>query len=184
VPRFVGAYSGSTLVSQVFDASVLPGWHSAVWNGRSGGAVVRDGEYGIVVQAHDAADNYTDPGLARVTVDTQRPRIVNLRADPSAFSPDGDGVDDTATISYRLSEWSRVYVVVAGQGLRFNLAAGEWQLSGDHSLVWDGLTAAGHPVPPGTYWVAALAIDPAFNMSFIPVTQVTVAPSWAPVTGP
>lgn len=170
----VGVYQSGAPKGEIFSGVKPAGPNQVIWDGRIGGRVVPDGRYQVGIFPKDMGGNPGTAAWTVVVVDTVRPVVRNLRAVPATFTPNGDGVDDVTAISYGLSERSRFFLVVVGQGLRILLVSGEWQSAGLHTVIWDGLLN-GEPVPNGTYRVAALAIDAAMNPSFIATTEVTVA---------
>jgi N-acetylmuramoyl-L-alanine amidase len=67
---------------------------------------------------------------------------------PRAFSPNGDGVRDTATLTYALARAATVTVDVVdwrGSSLVRRLVATLPQDAGDHDATWDGRYANGQP---------------------------------------
>ncbi len=75
------------------------------------------------------------------------------------MSPNGDGVNDSATLAFALTRpaTAKVTVKVAGKGVR-SFSLGELP-AGPGSVVWDGLTADGAPVASGrlTFTVTAVS---------------------------
>jgi flagellar hook assembly protein FlgD len=80
---------------------------------------------------------------------------VTMVAEQQAFSPNNDGnVDDVALI-YGLAQDASVHVRVldAGEQVVRTLFEGESQVSGQHSVVWDGRSDQGAVVTDGEYIV-------------------------------
>ena len=81
--------------------------------------------------------------------------LVNVRAVPGAFSPNGDGINDQAAVQYDITNIARptdVEIVVrdlAGRPVR-KLYRG-LDSSGRHARPWDGKNDAGKALPPGNY---------------------------------
>ena len=68
----------------------------------------------------------------------------------AVLSPNGDGVGDTETFSYRAARPSQVVASLAGPGgAKVTLASGA-ESAGLHALGWDG-TVGGSPAPEGTW---------------------------------
>jgi hypothetical protein len=86
---------------------------------------------------------------------TRRDGLVvdRIRADP-CFTPNGDGHDDTAGISFRIQGPDRVDLEIldsSGDAVRQLLVGQEMA---DHKVahyVWDGLADGGTPAPAGSY---------------------------------
>jgi len=130
---------------------------SLEWNGKDDqGRVVPDGEYEMYVFAVDRAGNSFAISSAPVRVDTRRPAS-GLRLDREAFSPNGDGIAETLTISPQvetlqgLSDWRFSIVGAEGPGkevLAHPKASGE-VLSDRY--VFDGKAGSGLALPDGMY---------------------------------
>lgn len=74
-----------------------------------------------------------------------------------SFSPDGDGIADTALIGFRLAaaadETTTVEVLDAGGAVVRSLIASESLTPGDHETKWDGRDALGRVVADASYTV-------------------------------
>src|SRR4051794_4827470 len=113
-----------------------------------------DGDYTVEVRASGADGGQAETRPLRVEhADRTPPAIEHLAVYPAAISPNFDGVDDVARISYRLQKPSRVYAFVqAPDGTRLPLGPRAYVASGEYALEWDG-TRADTPVPDGDYQV-------------------------------
>lgn len=76
----------------------------------------------------------------------------------SVVSPNGDGVDDTLQLSYRLVRPSTVTATVAGPGVRQVLDSGQRQ-PGLYTFTFAGQTAEGVALPEGGYRFSVAATD-------------------------
>lgn len=69
---------------------------------------IKDGDYRLAVVIFDGDKvDWTldfDSDTASIILDTSVPTVTEFTADPNPFSPNGDGVKDTTTIYYTLSE--------------------------------------------------------------------------------
>jgi flagellar hook assembly protein FlgD len=75
------------------------------------------------------------------------------------LSPNGDGVDDTQTLAYKLVRASHVTAGVTGpDGTTLTLAADDEQ-PGIHTLAWDGRNADGSPAVEGSWRFEVTATD-------------------------
>jgi flagellar hook assembly protein FlgD len=123
---------------------------SANWDGRdTSGAVVPDGTYSLLVTATNQSGSARAASLA-VSVLTTPPVFSDLTG--GVVSPNGDGIDDTTTLSYRISRPCQTRIVVsdaAGTVLRV-LQGWSEVARGAHSVSWNGKLAAGGS------WVAAV----------------------------
>jgi flagellar hook assembly protein FlgD len=113
-----------------------------------------DGRYTLTISAVTAAGR-TGSAQAPLSVDRA---LTGVTAQPPAFSPNGDGIDDTITFSYQLARQASVTVQVVQNGaVVASVFAGTLD-PGSYSVTWDGQTASG-PAPPGHYEVVVTAVD-------------------------
>ncbi len=88
--------------------------------------------------------------------------VLELRADPPVFSPNGDGINDQLQVSYillrALSQVPADLSVhdLAGRPVRRLQESGA--LNGPQHVTWDGLDESGSIAPPGLY-ILRLSID-------------------------
>lgn len=85
------------------------------------------------------------------------PTLTDLYVVPEVFSPNGDGVLDTALVQYRLLEPANLefsFVDESGTTVRSILRS--HAEPGDYSFSWDGRSGAGIRVADGTYRVRVL----------------------------
>ena len=82
-------------------------------------------------------------------------------APPAAtvLSPNGDGVDDTQTFSYKLVRQSQVTATLAGPDGSTQTLAGDSEQPGLHTLQWSGLTTAGTPAAEGNWTFQVAGAD-------------------------
>jgi flagellar hook assembly protein FlgD len=86
--------------------------------------------------------------------------ISNLAPD-RYFSPNGDGQEDTSSVSYSLSASASVGITITDSGGNVvrHLATAASQLSGDNALTWDGRSDGGAVAPDGVYTYTITAQD-------------------------
>lgn len=136
--------------------------------------VLPDGAYQLLLEARDGSGQ-REAAVAEVTIqgaDTQPPRVEDLVIYPSTISPNFDGVDDVAAITYRLAKRARVFAYATdAAGRRVYLGTQELLEPGEYREVWDG-TSKERPLPDGEYWFAVRATDLAGNVAVVeaPVT--------------
>jgi flagellar hook assembly protein FlgD len=129
-----------------------------------------DGRYTLSVVAKALAG-----ASATATVDLVVDRTISgLSLAPALFSPNGDGVDDTTTLSFALAQAVQVHIDVEQQGAAVATLFVGTLGAGPHSLTWDGTDGAGGVLPAGTYAIVVSVTD---ALGTVPIAlQVTVAP--------
>lgn len=131
--------------------------------------VVSDGVYKLVVRAKDEGGVViTRETTIKVTgADTAPPELTDLYVSLSSFSPNGDGIDDTVKVSYRLTKESEVRVYATDVNNSFFLvSAPETKHAALQSFEWTGTAAGGTTVlPDGKYLLHIEATDTAGNFT-------------------
>jgi flagellar hook assembly protein FlgD len=138
------------------------------WDGKDYSGVWQpNGEYTVNFTAVDDIGR-TVTAQQVIKIDTVAPEISNITFTPSTFSPDGDGIDDSTTLSFTLSNEAlvTVYIYESGGGtLVRELYRLPWYNSNPEqiSMVWDGKSGTGVKVPAGKYNFKIWARDYAAN---------------------
>lgn len=153
--------------------TVWVGWegegeHRHWWGGWVGGTLVGDGDYYFVITAIPKTGGLEEIRVL-FTADTAPPTVGELAAAPSRFSPDGDGVGDSVSVSAKLNlSGERDHVLVRvldddDESIR-ELAA----VTGvdSVSLWWDGTDDSGGAASDGLYRVRLDVWDDAGNSSW------------------
>ncbi len=147
------------------------------WDGRdSAGKSVPDGTYTYELSATDAAGNAFSARL-RLRVDALL-RTLALKASEAAFSPNGDGVKDAATLIPTLNKpdgllsW-QLEILGGTPGGEESVYAREGTVLPE-SIIWEGRTSSGEPAVNGTYLARMVlefdngqtckALSPAFSL--------------------
>ena len=141
---------------------------AATWDGRDEtGRRVPDGAYTLVMSGSN------DHGVTRaatigVTVDTVDPVVSGVGATAVA-SPNGDGIDDGATIAYTTSEAGSARVRLYDSAGRLVRTVEGWTAvpAGSRTVVWDGRVTSSTglvPAPNGTYAAKVALKDAAGNV--------------------
>jgi len=159
-------------------------------------SVFADGYYNYTVYAIDEAGNISNNVGGITVLDTTPPKVLSLTASPNPFTPDDDGVKDTTSISFSLSEPSYVtakvyredgalfrkyskavgdfnYPAIASSFVSRSSSLGDWE--------WDG-KGARNELLGGTYAYHIEAEDPVGNFTSSEVKSIIVdrAPSLIP----
>jgi hypothetical protein len=151
--------AGGGVVRTLFEGRRVPsGDLDADWDGRDdAGRLVPDGDYRPRVRLADAHRTIVFPNEMRV--DTAKPRVERFSVSRRMISPDGDGRGEGLSVSYRLNERARVWLLVNGKRRvrKFGQAP-----SG--AVQWYG-RFRGRPARPGSYGLGLVAVDEAGNRS-------------------
>ncbi len=168
--------AGGTAVRSVTGAGAKASWS---WDGRTNaGAVAADGRYRITLWASDAGGNRASDTWD-VTLDTTRV-TVNATVTPGLFSPNGDGVYETASLA-----WSARESVSGKASIRKGTSVvATWTAGSTGGITWNGTDAAGAPVPNGAYTFRVDVVDAAGNRTVrdvpVVVDRTASAPTWSP----
>ncbi|MGB9596335.1 MAG: Ig-like domain-containing protein, partial [Candidatus Poribacteria bacterium] len=146
------------------------------WDAGTKLSSLADGKYDLAVIIDDKKNGKIDWSDNTVKKDQEKKSftldktlsVTEVTADPITFSPNGDGVKDTTTIYYTLSEslssvYSEVTITVGESGGTkqltppAKLSAGT--LAGRNSTVWDGKDGLGRYAEDGDYQVRIFAKD-------------------------
>jgi flagellar hook assembly protein FlgD len=160
--RYALAESGSARVSVIAaDGTVLrrlTGWRSAGtaastvgWDGRIGSSTAlkpaAEGAATLLLEARDLAGN-TAALRRKVTLDRT---LALTGVTHRTISPNGDGVDDSATLAIKLTRAADVTATVTHGGSTLRTMRLGRLASGAHSVVWDGTLDAGGTATSGAY---------------------------------
>jgi flagellar hook assembly protein FlgD len=123
-----------------------------------------DGAHTVVARAYDSSGLMTASSPVSFSVSNKGPDVLTPGVSPGTFSPNGDGYQDTATISFATSETAQQRVLILDPWMRLKKTLQNWISlpAGSYSLTWSG-TYFGHarhqkfdknrPVPDGEYTV-------------------------------
>lgn len=129
--------------------------------------VLPDGTYGLVVSAEDDAGRVESVSTSLVigAADATPPLIQNVVCLPCAISPNKDGLDDEAIISYAVTKKATVSLyATAANGSTYLLESPNTKAAALHSHRWDG-SSGGALLADGAYVVHIKAEDAAGNVS-------------------
>jgi flagellar hook assembly protein FlgD len=98
--------------------------------------------------------------------------LTGLQASSSVISPNGDGVDDTLTLAFSLTQDVPVRVDIEQSGVVLATVFQGQPGLGPHTLTWDG-TANGAPLAAGRYQVVVTVTDGLGDVQFPVTVDVT-----------
>src|SRR6056297_634946 len=139
---------------------------SVTWDGKNAdGDVVNDGVYSLSLWVAGPDGKRQEQQLDDFVVDTKPPEAIIVEPETMIFSPNGDGYNDTITISHTKAtsevEWTGVIRNSEGEVVRTYT----WQDSTPGEAVWDGTDNEGRVLPGGEYDYVLSAEDRAGNES-------------------
>jgi flagellar hook assembly protein FlgD len=156
-----------TLVGSVLDEERLAGNNTFVWSA----GTLPDGRYRLAVTATQETRHVTK--AFDVVVDRT---LTGLPPALPPISPNGDGVDDTLTLAFTLTQNVPLRVDIEQSGAVLATPFTGQPGTGPHTVAWDG-TANGAPLPNGRYQVVVSFTDALGDVQIsIPLTIDTVPP--------
>jgi len=134
---------------------------SLTWDGKdTSGNTMADGYYRMLVRAQDWRKN-RNYGWQWFTLNTL---LGFVSSQPETITPNGDGTDDTATVSFRLARQATVNVHIDNSsGTLVRTLVNGTQSAGAAQVEWDGKDGAGSVVAPGSYRYTVTADDGTFS---------------------
>ncbi len=110
------------------------------WSGRDNdGGIVPDGDYTLTLSAGNGHGD-ARPATAVVRVDTTPPQLQSASVEPGTFSPNDDGQDDVAGVSFQPGESGTARVTVLDDKDRVVRTVLAWRSIGParKTVSWDG----------------------------------------------
>ena len=146
------------VVRSLGERRVRPGLVTFDWDGRNDeGRIVPDAPYRLRVELEDKRRTIVIPN--QIFVDTVAPRVVEMRANLLAFSPDGDNRADVVRIAYR-ADGPAGPLLYVGDELAFEKPPRRAR----SEVRWGG-RIDGTILPPAPYRLTLRVRDPAGNLS-------------------
>jgi hypothetical protein len=160
--------------------------YNVLWGGVIDGRVLPNGAYTWTVEATDDAGR-TDQATGELNIvdaDNNPPQFENFAVNPTVITPNQDGIDDRASITYYLSkkvDGLQVYLLAtklddgSNPNPKYPLAETEREIKptepGFHFYDYDGgIDLGADPPPDGDYFVVADAQDLAGNRTVVTET--------------
>jgi hypothetical protein len=159
--------SNGVSLGTVFDGQLPAGNGSFLWSG----ATLADGRYRLAVTATAGTKHVTK--AFDVIVDRT---VTGLPAVLPPISPNGDGVSDSLTLAFTLTQNVPLRVDVEQGGAVLATPFQGQPGVGAHTVAWDG-TSGGSPLPDGRYLVVVSFTDALGDVQIsVPLTIDTVPP--------
>ena len=138
-----------------------------------------DGAHQVSFRSTDRTGRREAIRTVGFTIDREAPLIGPAGAvtvGAGQFSPNGDGLADTVTVSHAVSEPGAVRLVVtpSGGGSAVRSATFPVAAAGLGTISWDGRTDAGGYAPDGDYTLSLTALDRSRNVGSSQTVEVTV----------
>ena len=140
--------AGAVLLTPIAEQRAA-GNNTFVWDA----SVLQNGRYRLSVTARGGAKAVTK--TLDIVVDRT---IAGLLANPSAISPNGDGLNDTTSLSFVLAQPVSVRLDVVQSGIVVGSPFQGQLPAGPNTLTWDG-TGFGAPLFDGTYRLTVTITD-------------------------
>jgi hypothetical protein len=159
--------AAGTVVLTPLNENRVAGDNSFEWDAH----VLPDGRYRLVVTAKAGTKSIAKS--ADVVVDRT---LTGLAAMPSYISPNGDGVKDSTTLSFTLTQNVPVRLDIEQAGIVVGSPFAGGLAIGPHTLAWDG-AGFGAPLYDGTYQATITITDQLGDVQLpVPITIDTTPP--------
>jgi flagellar hook assembly protein FlgD len=131
---------GVQRVAFVVDGTVVAADDSAPYSFDCSTLGLTDGQHTVVARAYDTSGLMTESAPLSFSVLNKGPDVLTPEVGPDPFSPNGDGYEDTATISFATSETAqeRVLILDPSMAVKKTLLGWTSQPAGSYSLSWNG----------------------------------------------
>ena len=111
------------------------------------------GPHNATAKATDSASLVVTSGTIQFTINppSPAPTLTSISASPNPFSPNGDGIQDTTTISFTSDQAGTYSIDIKDSTATIKRTLTGNLLAGTNSVVWDGKDSSNTVVPDGTY---------------------------------
>ena len=164
----VTSAGGTQTVLSLLSSNVAAGQHTFLWDVGS----LLDGRYKVVVTARPPGGTQTTRAVDLVVVRL----VAGLTATPTVFSPNGDGIDDAATLSFTLTQAAAVQIVAQRNGAAVATIYSGQLRAGARTVGWDG-SSGGVRVPDGEVVIVVTATNALGSVSLLTTVYLDTAPS-------
>jgi outer membrane protein OmpA-like peptidoglycan-associated protein/flagellar hook assembly protein FlgD len=162
--------NGNIIFSKTYDENIP---QSFSWNGIDNkNSIVEDGKYFAFVTAKYDSGNEPKSNEVLIYKDSTLPKV-DVKEEYTAFSPNGDGVQDTVTISIEKEDKAKIteIQIVSSDGKKYSFPIDSIR---DGKFIWDGKDNSGNDLDQGNYYIELKAIDPAGNISNVQSNTITL----------
>lgn len=135
---------------------------SFTFEGRSDGNPLPEGQYRATLRVTYRNGDTAEATGGPVTLDLEDP-TASVSLSSQQFSPNGDGTQDTLTVSQQTSGAARWTGAVRPAGSEESILEQTWQDDAPESLTWNGQTAGGKDAATGEYRYVLTGRDTAGN---------------------
>ncbi len=165
-----------TAVKTVKDSSKLPA--SFTWDGKDeSGIICPDGTYSASLEIASTNGSSATVSTPAFVLDTAAPKL-EAQAPWTAFSPDGDGVQDTipVTITNSTKEalWKAEVLNDSGKVVKTYTWQNNIRTNGKDMFEWDGSDSSGNRAADGNYSIVLSSEDEAGNSFSTKISGLTL----------
>ncbi len=177
-------YNGSSTLVRTITGTGTTG--APVWDGKNdSGAIQPDGAYTYQVDS-TAGANVAAPVRGKTTIDSTLQLVLsNVAIAPPFFSPNGDGVQDTATLTagctFDGASWT--VTIKKSNGTTVRTATGK-STANLVSYAWDGKNGSGVVQADGVYTFNLAVTDGTASANAAPTVTLDNTPPVATLTAP
>jgi hypothetical protein len=173
----VAASVGGLPLLTLFSGRMAAGAQTYQWDV----GILANGRYKLVVAATKVGE--VTPVVASVDVTVDR-TLGAFLATPATFSPNGDGINDTMTLSFQLTQPATVQVAIQRAGVNVATVFAAQLPPGIQTIGWDG-SSLGARLPDGDYVAVVTATTSLGTVSLLqPIAIDTAAPVLTVLDGP
>jgi flagellar hook assembly protein FlgD len=153
---------------------------TVIWDGKTdGGVQVQDGEYSAFIELlyenGNAPQAVSDPFFIDTTISA-----LAVTADPTEFSPDGDGEKDIVSIMHEFQAegdevWKGEFKDASGRAVKTLF----WDEAPPDRIIWDGFNDGGNTLRDGRYTYSLSVSDRADNIGVSNAAEINIDTSIA-----
>lgn len=136
------------------------------WDGKDeDGKVVSDGTYDVLIWVIDQDNNKQELEIDDFVVDTVAPTLTVTAPSNLSFSPNGDGNQDTITVSQKSGSTEVLWQAIVLDATGDTVKSYKWENKAPTDFTWDGKNDSGSLAVDGVYKYTVASTDLAGNSS-------------------